>query len=111
MFECWNRNAHFPRRQLRPNYRRDGSRYDLASNARSRTLVLNAVSGGAAVTFAVILFVRRPASNARSRRLVLNAVSGGAAITSAVILFVRGPASNARSRALVVNPVPGGAAV
>jgi hypothetical protein len=31
MSECWNRNAHFPRRRLRPNYRRDGSRYDLAS--------------------------------------------------------------------------------
>src|SRR5213082_4051398 len=31
MSECWNRNAHFPRRRLRPNYRRDGFRYDLAS--------------------------------------------------------------------------------
>src|SRR6266513_1401749 len=31
MSECWNRNAHFPRRRLRPNYRRHGSRYELAS--------------------------------------------------------------------------------
>src|SRR4029077_20837974 len=31
MSECWNRNAHFPCRRLRPNYRRDGCRYDLAS--------------------------------------------------------------------------------
>ena len=31
MSERWNRNARFPCRRLRPNYRRDGSRYDLAS--------------------------------------------------------------------------------
>src|SRR5882672_7894963 len=31
MSECWNRNGHLPCRRLRPNYRRDGSRYDLAS--------------------------------------------------------------------------------
>src|SRR5881275_1475833 len=78
-----------------------------ASDARSRTLVLDAVSRGVAVTSAVILFVRRPASDARSRTLVLDAVSRGAAITSAVILFVRRPASDARSRGVL----PGGAPV
>src|SRR5204862_404932 len=53
-----------------------------ASDARSRTLVLNPVSGGAAVAAAVILFVRRPASDARSRALVLNPVSGGATVAA-----------------------------
>src|ERR1043166_6121599 len=52
-----------------------------ASNLRSRALVLNSVSGGAAGPSAVILFVRGPASNARSRALVLYPVSGGAAVT------------------------------
>ncbi len=31
MSESWNRTAHFPCRRLRPNYRRDESRCDLAS--------------------------------------------------------------------------------
>src|SRR5256885_15781391 len=31
MSECWTRNAHFRSRRLRPNYRRCGSQYDLAS--------------------------------------------------------------------------------
>jgi hypothetical protein len=30
MSECWNRNALFPCRRLRPNYHRDASRYELA---------------------------------------------------------------------------------
>src|SRR6266403_285876 len=77
-----------------------------ASDARSRTLVLNPVSGGAAVTSAVILFVRGLASNARSRALVLNALSGGAAITSAVSLFVDGN-SNTELGLERVNDRPG----
>jgi hypothetical protein len=30
MSECWHRNAPLPRRRLRPNYRRCGSRYEMA---------------------------------------------------------------------------------